>query len=115
MSGRIHKSRIPLKRLSDLPDPARESIIESKNRVRQEARLEPFGNEQGGPGDGPPLPTLSRGCEYVEFQVGRANAGDARQAGRWRVVFELHMPSRQILNTYFTYEHYEKFTFYRIV
>jgi hypothetical protein len=116
MSGRIPKSQIPVKRLVDLAPPDKADIIRAKNSVRENAALRFFGNEQGsGPGDGPPLPGLSHGSRYVEFPVGQAHPGDARQAGRKRVVFELHIGTGKILETYFTPEHYAKFSFYRIV
>ncbi len=94
----------------------KETIINAKKDIDQNISLSLFGNAYGQvPGEGPPLPALSHGCKYVEFQVGSAHAGDPKRAGRRRLVFEVHVGSRKVKETYYTEDHYAKFTFYRIV
>lgn len=115
MSGRIHKSRIPIQTAISLPPLIREAIIRSKQAVMMGIERTPFTNERGGPGDGPPLPTLPNGSAYIECQIGEARPGDPRPRGKCRVVFEVHIATRRIMETYFTDEHYAKFSFVRLV
>jgi hypothetical protein len=117
MSGRIAKSQIPVRHQGSLTEDARRSLIELKNCVKAGHRLEPFGNAFGSfPLQGPPLPDLSQGCRYFEFDAGQARPGDEMGIrGAKRFVIELNVKSRQIMEIYFTDEHYGKFTFVRIV
>jgi hypothetical protein len=116
MSGRIAKSQIPLKRHESLPPDAKFALIEAKNTLRGGIALALFRNQQGRqPGEGPPLPRPAQGCQYVEKQVGQAHPGDLRSAGSHRLVLEVNVASGQILEVYYTEEHYAKDTFFRIV
>ena len=115
MSGRIHKSRIPIMRSVNLPPDIREQLIQAKQGVAAGINRVPFSNQRGGPGDGPPLPGLQNGSEYIECQIGNSRPGDPRPAGKKRVVFEVHAASRRILESYYTEEHYSKFSFWRLV
>lgn len=112
MSGRIQKSAIPLMSYSNMPPEFQQAIIIAKQQVRSGLQRRQFSNERGGIGDGPPLPRLPDGSEYIECDVGETREGDR---GSRRVVFEVHAKSRQILETYYTGEHYSKFTFFRLV
>lgn len=114
MSGRIHKSRIPIKPKIALPPEIRAELIRAKQKVVAGINLKTFDNQRGGFGDGPPLPGLQDGSTYVECQLGEARVGDPRPGGRRRVVFEVHIASRRIVETYYTDQHYVKFSFYRL-
>ncbi len=115
MSGRIHKSRIPIKATQSLPQEIREEIIRAKQTLFTNVRQVVFRNQSGGIGDGPPLPGLPDGSTYIECQLGAARPGDPRPKGSYRVVFEVHTASKRILETYYTDEHYAKFSFFRLV
>ena len=117
MSGFISKSRIATRSHSWLPPVAKQALIQAKNDLRNNVQVpfEVFGNNFGGPGDGPPLPDVSQGCGYFEVQVGHAHPGDAEPAGRHRLVLEINVSSRQILEIYYTEEHYAKGSFVRIL
>ena len=115
MSGRIHKSRIPILLSVNLPPEIREQLIRAKQDVTAGINRNPFGNQRGGPGDGPPLPGLPNGSEYVECQLGNARLGDSRPPGKRRAVFEVHSATRRIMETYYTEDHYAKFSFWRLV
>lgn len=114
MSGRIHKSRIPIRALIALPHEIREEIIKAKNTIRDGIGLQVFLNQRGQPGDGPPLPGLPDGSKYIECQIGQARPGDSSPAGQRRVVFEVHINTKRIMETYYTDDHYAKFSFYRL-
>ena len=117
MSGRIAKSQIPLKAQNSLPPDALIALIEAKNMLRTGGTLRPFKNERGRTNlEGPPLPDPSQGCAYLEKQVGYARPGDPLgESGSKRLVLEVNITSRQIMEIYYTQEHYGKFTFERIV
>jgi hypothetical protein len=115
MSGRIAKSQIPVRSQASLPPDALVALIQAKNALRAGTALRLFRNERGGINEGPPLPDPAQGCEYYEVQVGQARPEDERgQAGSHRLVLEVNVSSRQILETYYTEEHYGKNTFVRI-
>jgi len=115
MSNRIHKSRIPIKHSSALSPQAREALIKAKQDLRTGVKRTEFENNRGAyDGDGSPLPQLSAGCEYREFDVG-SSSGPNPDRGRKRFVIEFHTASRQVREIYFTENHYLKFSFLRIV
>lgn len=96
----------------NLPPEVKEAIAKAKNAIRNNTLRDVFGNSKGrGHGDGPPLPDPAHGCKFVEWDVGKAGPEDR---GARRLVFELHSSGR-ILETYYTDEHYAKFSFLRIV
>jgi hypothetical protein len=117
MSGRIAKSQIPVKSQATLPSDALIALIEAKNLLKAGGRLRPFANERGNsPLEGPPLPDPSRGCIYYEKQVGYARLGDKKgESGVKRLVLEVNTSNNQIIEFYYSEEHYGKFTFTRIV
>jgi hypothetical protein len=116
MSGRIAKSQIPLRSQTSLPPDAKFALITAKNALKAGALLRSFGNTSGRTElEGPPLPDPSKGCAYYEVQVGQARPGDPKgEKGQKRLVLEVNTSSKQILETYYTEEHYAKFTFFRI-
>jgi guanyl-specific ribonuclease Sa len=117
MSGRIAKSQIPTRSQAWLPTEARFALIEAKNLIKAGLPLKQFRNQQGRTAlEGPPLPAPTQGCEYYEIQVGQAREGDPEgEAGSKRLVLEVNKKARQLMETYYTDEHYEKFSFLRIV
>jgi hypothetical protein len=117
MSGRIAKSQIPVKSQATLPADASFALIEAKNLLKAGGKLRPFGNDRGNsPLEGPPLPDPSQGCVYYEKQVGHARPGDKQGAsGSKRLVLEVNTTSQQIMEVYYTEDHYGKTTFVRIV
>ena len=117
MSGRIAKSQIPVRRQVTLSPDALTALIEAKNHLRSGGRFPEFSNSRGNsPLEGPPLPDPSQGCVYYEKQVGEAHLDDKQgRRGSKRLVLEVNVSSLQILEVYFTEEHYGKFTFDRIV
>jgi hypothetical protein len=117
MSGRIAKSQIPVKSQATLPPDALIALIEAKNLLKAGGRLRLFTNERGNsPLEGPPLPDPSWGCSYYENQVGHARPGDKKgESGVKRLVLEVNTSNNQIIEVYYTDEHYGKFTFVRIV
>jgi len=117
MSGRIAKSQIPVKYQATLAADVIMALIEAKNVIKAGGSLRSFANEQGNsPQEGPPLPAPSQGCAYYEKQVGHARPGDPQGAkGLKRLVLEVNTSSKQIMEVYYTDEHYGKFTFVRIV
>jgi guanyl-specific ribonuclease Sa len=116
MSGHIAKSQIPLRNQGTLPPDASMALIEAKNLLKAGGRLPLFLNDRGNsPGEGSPLPVPSQGCVYYEKQVGQARAGDLRPRGSKRLVLEVNTSSNQVMEVYFTEDHYGKFTFVRIV
>ncbi len=117
MSGRIAKSQIPVKSQVALPPDASIAFIEAKNFLKAGGKLRPFGNDRGNsPLEGPPLPDPSQGCVYYEKQVGHARLGDKQgDSGSKRLVLEVNTASKQIMEVYYTDEHYGKSTFVRIV
>lgn len=114
MSGKVSKSQIPVVPQMRLPADVQAALIQLKNTLKDGRRLERFHNKNRG-GSGSPLPTPANGCAYFEFQVGAAHSGDPESRGSRRLVVELNEKSRQILETYFTSEHYQKGTFVRVV
>ena len=116
MSNRIQISRIPIKQRSLLPPEAQAALIDAKNRLRAGSAVRgQFGNNRGAyDGDGSPLPQLSAGCVYQEVQVGESSDPKPTD-GKKRFVIEFHTSSRQVKNTYYTENHYLKFSFFRIV
>jgi guanyl-specific ribonuclease Sa len=118
MSGRIAKSQIPLLAHNQLPDDARVALIGVKNGLRnRQLPRRGFGNDRGNtPLEGPPLPQLALGCQYFECDVGQARPGDPLgRRGSKRLVVEINGSSFQLMDVYYTDEHYGKFTFYRVV
>jgi hypothetical protein len=117
MSGLIAKSQVPVKSASSLPPDVRFALITAKNQLKAGLVLRRFRNEQGRDDtEGPPLPKPSAGCDYYEVQVGEAREGDPQgEAGSKRLVLEVNSSSRQLMEIYFTEEHYAKFTFFRII
>jgi hypothetical protein len=135
------KSQVPKRGQKSLNGDAQLDVICSKNDVRNarnvalaEAPDNPwarflaelnaqsdnyrgvFGNAYAfeldtGKRQGPPLPKIDQGCMYLEFQVGEDREGGA---GRKRIVILINTSSLQIEELYYTDEHYEKFTFFRI-
>ncbi len=114
MSNRIHISRISTLPLLRLPSDAKTALIEAKNKLRSGHIFPEFDNQDDSRGGGPPLPKLSVGCVYYEVRVGTAHPDDDRPAGRKRLVLEYHDASREIREIYYTEEHYQKFSFYRV-
>lgn len=117
MSGRIAKSQIPVRYRATLPVDAMVALIEAKNMLRAGRTLRSFKNERGNsPVEGPPLPDPAMGCAYFEKQVGSAHSGDPKgQHGSKRLIFEVNSSTKQILEVYYTEEHYGKFTFQRVI
>jgi hypothetical protein len=117
MSGRIAKSQIPVRSQASLPTDATIALIEAKNLLKAGRPLRRFSNGRGNsPLEGPPLPDPAQGCAYFEMQVGLARPGDPKgESGSRRLVLEVNDSSKQILEVYFTEEHYGKFTFERVV
>lgn len=117
MSGRIAKSQIPVRFQATLPVDATVALIEAKNLIRAGGTLRSFKNERGNsPVEGPPLPDPALGCEYFEKQVGLARPSDPKgQPGSRRLILEVNKSSKQVMEVYYTEEHYGKFTFQRIV
>ena len=117
MSGRIAKSQIPLRHQAALPTDAVIALVKAKNLLKAGGTLPTFKNERGNSAhEGPPLPSPALGCVYFEKQVGQARPNDPKgQRGSRRLVLEVNEASGQILEVYFTEEHYGKFTFVRVV
>lgn len=117
MSGRIAKSQITIRHQASLPVDALMAYIEAKNLLKAGGALRVFANSRGNsPFEGPPLPAPSQGCVYYELQVGQARPGDPQgRAGSKRLVLEANEKSEQLMEAYYTEEHYGKFTFWRIV
>jgi hypothetical protein len=115
MSGRIHKSQIPLRSASQLSAEARAALAEAKNRLKAGEVLKEFRNDYGGhPGDGSPLPRLRAGCRYYEVIVGQSRDPEPTD-GCKRFVLMFHVHSRQVLEIYYTDHHYFKFSFFQIL
>jgi len=115
MSGMVSKSQIPVMRNSDLPRDLQTAIITFKNALRAGQNITVFHN--GKPDDrgrrhaGPsPLPRLSNGCCYYEYDVGRGNS----DRGKRRIVAEVVTSSSSIREIYFTDQHYTKGSFARL-
>lgn len=117
MSGRIAKSQVPIRHQASLPTDALMALIEAKNILKAGGTLRSFSNSRGNsPIEGPPLPDPSQGCVYYEMDVGQARPGDPLgERGSKRIVLEVNESSRQIMEVYYTEEHYGKFTFARVV
>jgi hypothetical protein len=117
MSGRIAKSQIPLRRRTNLPPEAAFALITAKTLLKAGGALTAFRNRRGNSTlEGPPLPLPSQGCVYYEVQVGQAHPLDTQGlAGSKRLVLEVNVGSRQVREVYYTEEHYEKFSFVRVV
>ncbi len=99
-----------------MPPEATEAISRLKGRLREGEFPEEFENRaQRTAGTGSPLPKPAQGCRYVEVNVGQAHPNDPSQAGVMRLVAEINAKSMQILDLYFTNEHYAKGSFHRIV
>ena len=106
------KAQIELIRLHALPHDLRLAILSAKNRIRNQlpGRRKVFDNQPA------LLPNLDDGCEYYEFDVGAARAGDPEgQRGKRRLVVEIVTKSSQIREMYFTDDHYTSGSFRRIV
>lgn len=114
MSGKLSKSQIPMMSRSQLPADVQAAVIRFKNQIRSGAGLTPFGNTNR-PGMGSPLPNLAAGCAYYECRVGGAHPGDARPGGVRRLVAEVNIKPRQVLEMYFTDDHYSKGSMKRIL
>ena len=115
MSNRIHISRIPIKTSGALSAEAKKALIEAKNELKSGVNKEVFSNNRGAyEGDGSPLPQLSAGCEYREFDVGQSR-DPKPDRGQKRFVIEFHTSSKQVKEVYYTENHYLKFSFFRIV
>lgn len=90
-------------------------MIRAKSELRSGIKRKEFSNNRGAyDGDGSPLPQLSAGCEYREFDVGQSSDPEPDRGSK-RFVIEFHPPSRQVKEVYFTENHYLKFSFFRIV
>jgi hypothetical protein len=110
---------------ASLPPDATIALIKAKNKLKEPnidlkkpgGLLRRFLNDRGNsPLEGPPLPDPAQGCGYFETDVGLARPGDPKgERGSRRLVFEVNESSKQILEIYFTEEHYGKFTFERVV
>jgi hypothetical protein len=100
-----------------LPPDASIALIEAKNLLKGGRKLRLFGNDRGNsPLEGPPLPDPAQGCLYYEKQVGQARPGDPLgESGSKRLVLEVNIKSQQIMEVYYSEEHYGKSTFVRIV
>jgi guanyl-specific ribonuclease Sa len=116
------KNMIPTLSRRSLPSDLQTAIINVKNRLTlaraaqmagQGTGLTPFHNQKGPrAGQGPsPLPNLSNGCAYYEFDVGQGR--DNR--GSRRVVAEVVDSTLQVRELYFTDDHYTKGSFSRLV
>ena len=114
MSGKVSKSQIPVIPHVQVPADAKAAIIRLKNDLKMRQFPERFKNKNP-PGMGSPLPNLANGCGYFEVQVGAAHAGDPRSAGSRRLVVEINEASCQIMEIYFTGDHYQKGTFARVI
>ena len=115
MSGMVSKSQIPVMRRSALPRDLQTAIINFKNHLKRGTRITVFWNgkpdEHGRRRAGPsPLPRLSDGCCYYEYDVGRGR-GDR---GNRRIVAEVVTSNRTIREIYFTDDHYTKGSFARL-
>ena len=117
MSGRIAKSQIPIRSRSRLPSEASSALITAKNVLKAGGMLSIFHNNRHNKPKNlpPPLPEPTLGCVFLEADAGEARPGDLMgQRGRWRFIFEFNPKSREILTTYYTQHHYDKFTFERL-
>lgn len=115
MSGMVPKSQIPVASKASLPTDLQQAIIAFKNALRGGQNITTFynnkPNERGNRHAGAsPLPRLANGCCYKEFDVG---AGRSNRGSR-RIVAEVNEKSNQILEIYFTDEHYAKGSFVRL-
>jgi guanyl-specific ribonuclease Sa len=117
MSGRLAKSQVPIMGHSQLPPDAKRALIEAKNTLRRDLPFRTFDNQRGRTElEGPPLPEPSQGYLYAEFDVGQARPEDPKgERGTRRLVLEIRKSTYEILEIYFTPNHYEKFSFYRII
>src|SRR5437899_3620076 len=117
MSGRIAKSQIPTRSRLSLPPDASFALMTAKNSLRERVELDTFRNARGRTDlEGPPLPDPSQGCVYYEVQVGKANENDPLgERGSKRLVLEVNTSSWQIMEIYYTDEHYAKFSFFRLL
>lgn len=118
MSGRIAKSQIPLRPRAQLPAEASVALISVKNELKKKALpAGKFDNRYGsGEGDGAPLPAPAQKCEYFEADVGTARDGDPLgRRGRKRLVVEINTASLQVMEVYYTEDHYRKLSFIRFV
>ena len=114
MSGRIAKSQIPFRSQASLPADVKFALVEAKNLIQAGFTVDGvFGNTRGRTDlEGPPLPAPSQGCKYYEKYVGQDRKG---KAGSKRLLFEVNTSSRQIMEIYYSGEHYAKGTVVRIV
>lgn len=105
------KAQIPTVAAISLAADIRDAITTTNNTVR--TRLP--GKKQVFANSPPVLPNLDDGCEYFEFDVGTAHAGDqAGLRGKRRLVVEVVKKSRQVREIYFTDSHYASGTFRRV-
>jgi guanyl-specific ribonuclease Sa len=84
-----------------LPGDVRVALTAFKNQLRSGKELTVFRNKEGR------LPTATAGQTYYEYYVGQAHAGDARPAGKRRLVARVDT-GRNILKIYFSDEHYTR-------
>jgi hypothetical protein len=113
VSGRIAKAQIPLRAQATLPPDARIALAVTKNLLKAGKLPKPFRNEKGNSSlEGPPLPDPDLGHDYYEVPVGLDRAGGK---GSKRFVLEVHRNTKKIAETYYTDEHYGKFSFVRVV
>ena len=111
MSGMLAKSQVPVVSRSQLPADVQEAIVNLKNQLRAGQKVGFKNRKDSCNATGQPLPKLANGCVYVEADVGRGRT----DRGCRRLVAEVNAKSMQILEIYFTDEHYLKGTFARIV
>lgn len=110
MSGYVPVGQIPVMPQARITPELRRCFIEAKQKIATapQSELERFKNAYGiAKGDGSPLPKLSHGCEYLEFDVGHGRI----DRGARRLVFEVNMSSRRILYAYYSDAHYLKGSF----
>lgn len=144
MSGRIQISQIPVKSRQSLSRNESDLLIVAKNLIKASGAKagREFRNEknvekpvdpknqnsaQVEAGIAPtkeivkrsrlpePLPKPQDGYAYREFDAGLVEWNGVKWRGKWRFVIEVHLSRNTFGNIYYTEEHYQKFTFFRIV
>jgi len=123
MPAHPQKSRMPIVGRDNIAIEIKETRLNAKNILRDGLFVLPngktltqFKNQHGADKfDGPPLPKPSRGCIYLEVDVGAAHSDDPKgKRGRRRLVLEFHEKSRTVKSEYYTPDHYRKFSFVKI-
>jgi hypothetical protein len=103
------KAQIPTIRSNLLAPDLRTAIADVKTRLKSSLPGEQFRNEEHR------LPRPDRGCEFRKIRVGAARPGDPRPAGKRRLIVEVNLKSRQIMEVYFSDSHYMAGSFRRLI